>query len=379
MNKLKALIIDDSAYRKDITEIIENTELSEVVRAFSDAIIALDWLKYNTVQVIFFNPLLNPGDIPHILKSIKEINPAIAVILISDGTTLSTELTLVGLRKGALDFIKIAALSPAHKEGLKNHLKVLFSQTMIKINSVKTQEQVPLKARSVLADVSATDNKTKTKRLLFDPSRWNNARLILIAASTGGPVALEKICSYLPGFLDIPILIVQHIPAEFTAVMVDSLRKKCPIPLSEGQDKDIISPQHIYIAPGGLHMVVERGECNRKIIKLVDSPQINGVRPSADVLFASVAETYAGSNILAVVLTGMGHDAKAGIAQLKQNCNCYCLAQSEESCVVYGMPRSVYEAGLADEVVALPEMARRIYEVATRGCMHNGMLPENRG
>lgn len=111
-------------------------------------------------------------------------------------------------------------------------------------------------------------------------------------------------------------------------------------------------------------MVVEQNKPENKEIRLINTPHVNGVRPSADVLFKSVAQSCEKQNILAVVLTGMGNDGMSGIAELKKKCNCYCMVQSEETCVVYGMPRSVQEAGLADEIVDLQEITPRICKIA---------------
>lgn len=191
-----------------------------------------------------------------------------------------------------------------------------------------------------------------------------NFDLVLIASSTGGPSALDKVLSNLSKDFDVPILIVQHMPANFTQMLADSLNKKCALEVREAKDGDIIGEKGIIIAKGGLHMIVveERG---KKIIRLIDAKSVNGVKPAADVLFDSVAQSYTNKRILAAVLTGMGSDGKVGVKKLKDNCKCYCITQSPDSCVVYGMPKSVHNAGLSDEVVDIELMGHRMESLIT--------------
>lgn len=187
--------------------------------------------------------------------------------------------------------------------------------------------------------------------------------LVVIASSTGGPMALETVLSQLPKDIKVPILIVQHMPPEFTDVLAQTLSKKYNLEVKEGSDGDVMKPGRILIAPGGMHMVVSSAKGFGNEIHLLDTAYVNGVRPSADVLFHSVAKEYRGKNILAVVLTGMGSDGTQGIREMKEECNCHCITQSESTCVVYGMPKCVYEAGLSDEVGDLKEIAFRMYQI----------------
>lgn len=190
-----------------------------------------------------------------------------------------------------------------------------------------------------------------------------NIELVVIASSTGGPTALEKIFEHLPEDIDVPILIVQHMPPEFTRVLAQTLDKKCSIEVKEGVDGDVVKPGRVIIAPGGRHMTVSSAKGFGNEIRLLDTPYMNGVRPSADVLFHSVAKEYKGKGILAVILTGMGNDGTQGIREMKEECSCYCITQSESSSVVYGMPKCVYESGLSDEVIELKEIAFRMYQI----------------
>ncbi|MDD2619403.1 MAG: chemotaxis-specific protein-glutamate methyltransferase CheB [Syntrophomonadaceae bacterium] len=368
MEKLKVLVVDDDVMqRKNITEIVKKTGMGSVVHASSNGTLALEWLEHNDVDVALLDVVL-PGECnADILKYIKKEYARIEVILLCDGTPGSVEVTLEGLKYGALDFIQ----KPSGRDyrnshdGLKNQLMILFSQIKIKMNSIQYNFHESTATRSASKPLKSKNSViSEMKANQFDPLSWDQADLVLIAASTGGPAALEVVCSMFPSDFDKPVLIVQHIPGEFTKALVEALDRKCLIQIAEGKDQGAVSHNQILIAPGGAHMVIEK-RGSEKFIRLINTPHVNGVRPAADVLFKSAAGAYEGKNILAVILTGMGNDGMAGIMELKKKCNCYCIIQSEQTCVVYGMPRSVHEAGLADEVVDLYEITSQICKITS--------------
>lgn len=368
MEKLKVMIVDDEVIqRKNLSEIVENTGMGSVVRTFSNGSLALEWLEHNSVNVVLLDVAIPGNSSLEVLKTIKSQYAGSEVIMLSDGKPGSAEITLEGLKSGALDFIQ--KFPPAdlhiHYESLKNQLLILFSQIKIKMSSFSHPWRDPGIVGSAASPSTERSNlEIKNEKInKFDSRQWKQADLVLIAASTGGPAALEVVCSMFPNEFAKPVLIVQHIPPEFSKALVESLSKKCLLPIAEGQDKEFIQQRNIRIAPGGVHMVAEENRVGEKIIRLINMPHVNGVRPAADVLFKSVARAYKGKNILTVILTGMGNDGMAGVEEIKKNCNCYCIIQSEKSCVVYGMPRSVYEAGLADEVADLKEITPRICKI----------------
>jgi two-component system chemotaxis response regulator CheB len=149
-------------------------------------------------------------------------------------------------------------------------------------------------------------------------------------------------------------------PAMFTRSLVENLNLKSQLQVVEGRDNDIIEPNKVYIAPGGKHMIVSRTDLARRI-NILDTPPINSCKPSVDVLFLSLPNVYTG-NILAVIMTGMGTDGLNGVRELK-NISSYCITQSEDSCVVYGMPKSIIDAGLSNESVHLDELASRVTQI----------------
>lgn len=186
--------------------------------------------------------------------------------------------------------------------------------------------------------------------------------IVVIACSTGGPKSLEHVIPQLPRKLGVPVLLVQHMPSHSTEFLLNAMKKLSDINVTVATDGEEIHPDTVYLAPGGKHMYVKKNRPEMaggmKKIGLNENPPENSVRPSADVLFRSVADEY-GGNILAVIMTGMGKDGLEGVKYMKQK-GCYCLSQTQESCVVYGMSRSIDDAGLADEKVDLKDLARRI-------------------
>ena len=183
--------------------------------------------------------------------------------------------------------------------------------------------------------------------------------ILLIAASTGGPAAIEKIFFTLPKKLNLPVLIVQHMSAIFTKNLAENLSRQFSANISEASNGDNLENGKILIAPGGCHMLVDE----EKRIVLDYGEAVNGVKPSADVLFSSVAKQFREEKVLVVILTGMGSDGTEGIRELKKSCRCFCIAQDEKSSIVYGMPRAIVEAGLHDRLVGLDSISGFISEL----------------
>jgi two-component system chemotaxis response regulator CheB len=189
--------------------------------------------------------------------------------------------------------------------------------------------------------------------------------ILAIGVSTGGPEALAKVIPLLPSNLGVPVVLVQHMPPNFTKSLAESLSKKSKLPVVEVQEGDEIVPNRVHVAPGGYHFVVKSISGVLKASINSDPPE-NSCRPAVDVLFRSVAETCGDKGVLAAILTGMGNDGMRGVAALKKK-KCFCLSQTESTCVVYGMPKAVDDAKLADESVPIDKMAARMAELLQRG------------
>jgi two-component system chemotaxis response regulator CheB len=185
--------------------------------------------------------------------------------------------------------------------------------------------------------------------------------IIAIGISTGGPDALRVVFSKLDADLKVPIVVVQHMPPGFTNEFAKSLDRVCPLDVKEAEEGDAILPGRILIAQGNKHLEVER-KASGGIAHLSDSPQVSGHRPSADVLFASVALAYQ-NRALGVIMTGMGRDGAQQLGTIYKEGG-ITIGQDEATAVVYGMPRVAYEQGHVMEQVSLEKMARRICEIA---------------
>ncbi|HOP75527.1 MAG TPA: chemotaxis-specific protein-glutamate methyltransferase CheB [Bacillota bacterium] len=361
MDKLRALIVDDSiVYRRILTAAVESTGVAVALQTASNGILALERLEQQAFDVILLDVNMPELDGIQTLRKIRAVYPDLAVIMVSSTGMENAEVTMQALEAGALDFI-VKPLEEDYDRNLKilsDHLKVLFAQIRIRSYEKRGPTQ-PEKPRPVVVP------KLEIPK---SPAKLNGVDLVLIASSTGGPVAVEQIFSKLePGFSK-PILVVQHMPPDFTKVFAQNLDNKSVVKVIEGRRGDVVRAGQAIVAPGGYHMTVRPGEhAHHLVVELDQTPLVRGVRPAADVLFKSVANCFKGGRVLAVVLTGMGSDGTDGVAELKRRCQCYCITQSEASCVVYGMPRSVVEAGLSDETVDITMIASRIQEIVKNG------------
>lgn len=346
MEKLKVLVVDDTIlYRKILSATVNHTGIAIAAQTASTGEIALDYLKQQSFDVVLLDVVMPGIDGLEVLSMIKQNYSETFVIMVSSEGPESASHTLQALKKGAVDFIVKPQGGNAEKniDILCNRLQELFLVIQMKKNG----------SASFLPLVNQTAN-------VQGKIKFKEADLILIAASTGGPDALEAVLSKLPKNLQQPILIVQHMPKDFTKILASMLNQKCQLQVEEARPADVIGAGQVLIAPGGQHMVVKGGVGNTFILELQEEAYVNGLRPSADVLFQSVAQAYKGKNILVIILTGMGRDGKKGVFEMKKACNCYCIAQSESTCIVYGMPSAVVEAGLADESVDLEFIGERI-------------------
>jgi two-component system, chemotaxis family, protein-glutamate methylesterase/glutaminase len=200
------------------------------------------------------------------------------------------------------------------------------------------------------------------RRSLTENTQPTDFWITAIAVSTGGPSALTEMVPKLPGDYPHPILVVQHMPPIFTTSLARDLNNRSAVTVVEASDGDILKAGTVYIAPGGLHMGVKQHGPSMLISLNDDTPE-NSCRPSADVMYRSLAKLEASGHVLAVVMTGMGTDGCEGVRLIKRGA-CYCVSQSADSCAIYGMPRAVDEAGLADESVDLRDLHRRLAELA---------------
>ena len=351
MGGLRILIADDSGiYRRILTKAVENAASDAEIFCVEDGLKTLEVLSKKRIDVCLLDVNMPVMDGIEALKRIKSKYAELPVIMLSGDSKDGAKLTVQALQLGALDFIfkPLDQDFGANMKIISGHLKELFEH----IKNSASEE---------------SDKKVNMVTQSKQDSFLKNIDLVLIASSTGGPAALEKVITRLSGSFPKPVLVVQHMPPEFTKVFAESLNKKSKIVVAEARPGDSIVPGKVLIAPGGYHMKIQKISASKRIIELEQSGLVCGVRPSADVLFLSASLAYEKMNILAIVLTGMGKDGTAGVAALKAKTNCHCITQSEKTCVVYGMPRSVSESGLSDEVSDIDDMAEKIEMIVIQG------------
>jgi two-component system chemotaxis response regulator CheB len=358
---LKILIVDDSSvFRTVLKEIVTAIGVAQVIFIAGDGIEALDRLKCSEIDIILLDIVMPKLGGLATLKIIRDRYPHIKVIIVSGISDDNIKLTMEALSSGAIDFIKKPSSDPVGIQKIKSDLKLIFNQILIGKNTKNTLN---------ILDNEKSYNKNKLSEATLNirkprQSNYKNPDIILIASSTGGPAALDKIFKCIKGNINIPILVVQHMPSEFTKSLAQSLNNICKLKVVEARSGDIIENGQVFIAPGGLNMSL-RSSDGAKIINTESSSDIKEARPSADFLFKSVANMYRGKKVLVVVLTGMGSDGTEGVKTLKACCECYCITESETSCVVYGMPRCIEEAKLSDDSMHISDIGERINTLTT--------------
>ncbi len=379
---LKILIIENNNdYRSFLSKVIANIDGAEISDAVSNGRHALARLKQAPVDLVLLQMEIPAMEGVKTLEKLRESCPETGVIAISASNLENPEDAANAVQMGALDFISGFGmdLGESGALSLRRRLMTLMGLYRARRNSRQAkqlhQEHLPMpkfetsrNPQPLILQPQIT-LQTELKAEQQSPkSIATNQRIELLAigVSTGGPNALAQLIPLLPADLGVPLLIVQHMPAVLTASLAQSLNKKSALYVHEAVDGEEVLPNVAYVASGGCHMTVasERasgGSSGKRRIQLTSDPPVNSCRPSVDVLFHSLAKAYRGT-VLAVIMTGMGSDGMKGVLALKQN-NCYCMAQTEETCVVFGMPRAVVEAGLSDEQVPLHNMACRIVEL----------------
>lgn len=368
MEKVKVLIIDNSVLaRRILSDAVNATEFACAEQTASTGAIALERLRQRRFDIVLLSISLTGEDGLEILSTLHKQFPDVDVLV----TGTKDELSDLGSKAKSLGASGLIDKPPLVRlESNSEDLTRQFSLAFSHLNATKYKAAFRVGGEPIdNSGIYSADNLAVKGPVPASPGeirkvkkQFNGADLVVIASSTGGPLALEKTCIPLAPDFDCPVLVVQHMPADFTRIMAASLDSRANLKVLEGSDGSIIRSGEVVIAPGGVHMTVKTFDGVGRL-KMIHTPTVNGVRPAADVLFSSVAQNYRGAKVLAVILTGMGNDGARGVRELKEACNCYCLVQSEKTCVVYGMPRSVYEAGLADEVVDIDDMAARIQQI----------------
>jgi len=348
MKKIRVLVVDDSALmRKLIPQMLTAEESIEVVGTAMDGNFCLKKIEELSPHVITLD-LDMPG--MNGIETLKEImrRRPIPVIVVSSHSTEGASVTMKALGWGAFDFVA------KPKDG-SVHMAETAAELIAKIKAAAEGK--------IVSPGLSTGTVTPLAKAAVGAPKRTPSKLVAIGISTGGPQALEFLLRQLPGDFPGSIVVVQHMPEGFTQMFARRLDELSALQVREAQSGDLLQAGRVLICPGSRHLKVKRLPLG-DVAVLSDEAQVNGHRPSADVLFRSVAEEF-GPHAVAVLMTGMGEDGAEGLGAVKW-AGGMTLAQSEESCVVYGMPKAAIERGYAKRVVDLDALTTTLQSLCGR-------------
>ncbi len=409
---IRVLIADDSAFmRKILTDFFNKQPDFEVAGAAINGKEAINKVLELSPDLVTMDVNMPVMDGLNALAVIMEKQPT-PVVMLSSLTQQGTEATVRALSLGAIDFISKAGGSISRLDSIEDELlekcrnaakakvrKMPYvpQKSLPQMSTPSSSSGPPVMKRVELpvrqglklpgaASISSSQNSgsgfgirranpflqargkpqppaaSKVTPVAMTSMGNGAKKLVAIGTSTGGPQALQQVITRLPGNLPCGVVVVQHMPAGFTKALADRLDTISQVSVKEAEDGDIIQPGHVYIAPGSQHLRVKEEGSSRKIV-LGQDPPVGNHRPAVNVMYDSVAGI--GKNLVAVIMTGMGCDGCEGMKKIKA-AGGYSIAQDEPTCVVYGMPKAVVDAGLADEIKPVENIAQAIVEAVKR-------------
>lgn len=355
MNKIRVIVVDDSALvRSLLTEIIDRQPDMVCIGAASDPLVAREMIRSLNPDVITLDVEMPRMDGLDFLSRLMRLRP-MPVVMVSTLTERGADVTLKALELGAVDFVA------KPKIGVADGLKLLGAEITEKVRTAARARVHRLASAPAQAATQGRAGGNGAPAAAAAPQplgRLSTEKLIFIGASTGGTEATREVLMKLPA--DAPaVLIAQHMPPGFTKSYAARLNDLCRIRVAEAVDGERVLPGHAYVAPGGMHLSVERSGANY-VARVRDGEPVNRHKPSVEVLFESAARV-AGRNALGVMLTGMGGDGARSMRTMR-DAGSFNICQDEATCVVFGMPREAIQHGAADEVLPLAQIAPRLIE-----------------
>ncbi len=386
----KILLVDDSALmRRVLSAIINGTNEYTVAYIAKNGAEGLEMIEaHNDIMAVVCDvnmPVMTGIELLSIMRSRKIMLP---LILLS--TKDEPSYTITALELGALSFLKkpeniykldnadfadklISTLNLAEgkdnvSEGVQTKLESIRNNGNVNIHDHKTKPENKVekkpesKRKETVKEINKPDNKEKPGNAFLvngnSKQKGKNNKLVALVSSTGGPKALRTVIPMLPANLAAPVVMVQHMPANFTTTLAERLDELSPVKVSEVEGGEAVKTGHVYLAKGGMHLKVETRN-NGHFLELDDSPPVVGLKPCGNIMYDSlINSTY--DEIICVVLTGMGADGTNGIINLSKKKKVYVIAQDEASSTVYGMPRAIYEKGMCDVVCDINDIAKEI-------------------
>ncbi len=351
-NKIRVLVVDDSAVvRQTLSSIIEEDSELEVMATAGDPYIAAKKIQAEIPDVITLDVEMPRMDGLTFLKKIMTQHP-IPVVIISSLTDKATETGMKALEYGAVEVIKKPQM---------NTKKFIEESKISLCDAIKAAAISKLKRKKQIKDVTLKVQPKYNADVVIQKAKSYSMIettdiVISVGASTGGTEALSLFLQALP--LDCPgVVIVQHMPEQFTKSFANRLNDICQITVKEAENGDSVIRGRALIAPGNYHMLLKRSGA-RYYVEIKDGPLVNRHRPSVDVLFRSTAR-YAGTNAIGVIMTGMGDDGAKGLLEMKET-GARTVAQDEKTCVVFGMPKEAIKLGAADKTLPLDQIASAV-------------------
>jgi len=375
---VRVLIADDSAVvRRLLTEVLRSDADIEVVRAVRNGAEALECFVDARPDCVVLDVEMPVMDGLETVKRLRTIDRSIPILMFSALTARGAQTSLEALARGATD-VAVKPSSVGHvgqaieyvKRELVPRIKMLGTREILRRVTASSPRVAappaprPLPSPPPVASTRAKTVSTRPFAFNFPKPVRSGVDLVAIGASTGGPNALAEVIQGIDSRSQTPILIVQHMPPLFTQLLASRLDGSTALNVREARNGEVIRPGDVWIAAGNYHMTVVRKGYELEL-RLNQDPPVNSCRPSVDVLFSSVAEAL-GPRALGVVLTGMGRDGRDGASDMR-TAGARILAQDEASCVVYGMPRAIIEANLADQVLPLSDVADAINRCCREG------------
>jgi two-component system chemotaxis response regulator CheB len=345
---LKVLVVDDSAYvRKVVKQMLSRSPFLEVVGTARDGREALEMVEQLDPDVVTCDLIMPELDGVGFVREQMRRRP-LPIIIMSIASETG-EAALTALDAGAVDFVQKPTALATEK---------IFEVSDELIEKVKAAAGIPMARVKISAP--AADEAAAQQQSPASVTRKELADVVVIGISTGGPQALKQLIPQLPADFPAPVAMVMHMPVGYTEMYARKLDEQSPLEVREAHEGDVMRAGLALLAPAGRHLTFRRRAAGEVVAHLDSRPFDLPHRPSVDVLFQSAAEVYR-QRVLGVVMTGMGSDGKQGAAWIKAQGGLV-YTESEETCVVYGMPSSVVEAGLSDRSVPLDKMARAIRE-----------------
>lgn len=360
---IRVMIVDDSAVIRGLfTRVLESDHDIRVVASVGDGALALKAIERTDVDLILLDIEMPNMDGLTALPKLIQAKPGVVVVMASSLTERNADISLRALRMGATDYVT----KPSSREALRDAAE--FKRDLVeKVRALGRRNAEPGTAPVIRAPAASGTRAPAPARakpgteVVLRPASKAKPEVVAIGSSTGGPQALSEVLRSITKSISLPILITQHMPPTFTSILAAHIAQATGWPAAEAKDGDFIESRHIYVAPGGHHMLVEtRG--TQKLLRLSDAPPENFCKPAVDPMLRSIAKAY-GPSVLVTILTGMGYDGRSGGEDIVRHGGTI-IAQDKETSVVWGMPGAVATSGLCSAVLPLKELGPHIAKLA---------------